>query len=187
MKKQSIKLIKFTTLLYCACVIFSCTKPESEKVIILSKTFHGLEDTSILNKTKGDAHAGNYFSRADSTNFYGVGTIYTIPDSLLNKDLYVKLNAWARIGDLSFDKKYAMSLEDSLGNCLHWTCIDLKKHIKETNKWCQVSDSIMFSSALIGKSGLLIKTYSFNPDGKSTLDCDDVELVFSIIEKPKKQ
>ena len=80
-----------------------------------------------------------------------------------------------------------MSLEDSLGNCLHWTCIDFKKHIKETNKWCQVSDSIMFSGALISKSGLLIKTYSFNPDGKSTLDCDDVELVFSIIEKPKKQ
>jgi hypothetical protein len=45
----------------------------------------------------------------------------------------------------------------------------------------------MFSGALIGKSGLIIKTYSFNPDGKSTLDCDDVELVFSIIEKPKKQ
>ena len=46
MKKQSIKLIKFTTLLYCACIIFSCTKPESEKVKMEETKLKGI--TEIL-------------------------------------------------------------------------------------------------------------------------------------------
>jgi hypothetical protein len=187
MKNLISKTMKITGLFCFLFFIFSCSKPESDKFITVSKHFFDLEDSTFSNKIKGDAHTGDYFSRADSTCFYGVGTIFTIPDSLINKNIYIKLNAWARIGDLSFDKKYAMSLEDTLGNCIHWTCINLKKHVKELSKWTQVSDSVMFSGTLLNKTGLLIKTYSFNPDGKSTLDCDDVELTFSILEKPKKQ
>lgn len=164
--------------------MFSCAPPkEVEKTTFISKSTIDLEDTLTINKTEGDAHGGKYFSRTDSSNIYGAGMIYNIPDSLQQKDIRVKINAWVRIGNLSTDKKYAFSLEDGAGNSLNWSQVDFRSHVAETNKWINVIDSVTVPGNFINKPGMVIKMYSFNPDGKSNLDCDDIELSFYKLEK----
>jgi hypothetical protein len=164
--------------------MFSCAPPkEVEKTTFISKLMIDLEDSTFAFKTEGDAHGGKYFSRADSANVYGASMIYNIPDSLQQKDIRVKINAWVRIGNLSSDKKYAFSLEDGAGNSLNWSQVDFRSHVAETNKWINVIDSVTVPGNFINKPGMIIKTYSFNPDGKSNLDCDDIELSFYKLEK----
>lgn len=155
-----------------------------EKTTFLETKTITLEDTlSNGLKIEGDAHSGKYFSRTDSASIYGCGTIFNIPDSLLQYDIKIKFNGWVRIGDLSKDKKFAFSLEGSDGKSIVWEQIDFKKRITETNKWINVIDSVLIPGNMITKSNLIIKTFSYNPDGHSTLDCDDIELTFNKIEK----
>ena len=159
----------------------SCSNNErktEEKSILVYTHSTNFEDTTIKVETKGDAHSGNFFSRADSANIYGSGFIFNVHDSLLQADVKIKFEGWVRVGDLSHNKEFALSLEDGNGHILKWEKIDFRSHIAETNKWIQVVDSVTFPANIINRNGLIIKSYSFNPDGKSTLDCDDVELLY---------
>jgi hypothetical protein len=185
---MNISKIKFATLIVLSVTIVlmsRCAPPKSEdKITFIEKRNIDLEDTLPNGKKiEGDAHGGKYFSRADSASIYGCGTIFKIQDSLLKKDLRVKMNAWFRVGNLQKDKKYAISLEDVNGQVINWSQIDLKSYVSEPNKWVNVIDSVTISGNLINNSGLLIKTYSFNPEAHSTLDADDVELSLYKVEK----
>lgn len=179
MKKTNFKLVAAAVILNLILILNACSPAKDvEKLTFLQKQTINLEDSATINKIEGDAHGGKYFSRADSSNIYGCGMIFNIPDSLMHSEIKVKINAWVRIGDLSTDKKYAFSLEDGVGNNLVWAQVDLRSHVAETNKWINVIDSVTFPGNLITNPGAIIKTYSYNPDGKSHLDCDDVELSF---------
>ena len=162
-------------------IAVSCSNNESkteEKSTLVYTHFTDFEDTTIKVEVKGDAHSGNFFSRADSSNIYGSGFIFNVHDSLLQADAKVKFEGWVRVGDLSHNKEFALSLEDGNGHVLKWEKIDFRSHIAETNKWIQVVESVTFPANIINRNGLIIKSYSFNPDGKSTLDCDDIKLSF---------
>jgi len=166
-------------------IVTFCAPPkEMEKTTFLAKNVINLEDTTTTGKIEGDAHGGKYFSRADSANIYGAGISFNVPDSLLQKDIRVKINVWVRIGDLGADKKYAFSLEEpGTGAVSNWQQVDFRSHVAEANKWINVTDSVTIPGNFVNKAGLIIKTYSFNPEGKSTLDCDDIELSFYKVEK----
>jgi hypothetical protein len=183
MKAKSLKFIS-ASLLISSTILYTNCSPSGdsvqEKITFLEKHTLDMEDSTLVG---GDAHGGKYFSRADSANVYGKGMIFNIVDSLLQKDVRVKLNGWVRIGDLSTDKKFAFSLEDGSGKSLHWTQIDFRSHVSETNKWVNVKDSVTIPGNLINQGGMIIKTYSYNPDGKSTLDCDDIELSYNKVER----
>ncbi len=168
-------------ILFVACGFF-----ENEKETLLEKKLFDLESTDGAKRIEGDAHSGKYFSRADSVDVYGVGTIYTIPDSLINKTIRVKFNGWVRLGDYKSDKKYAFSLEDGKNTIMEWVQLDFRDYIDEPNEWVHVEDDVLFPAVFIEKPGMIIKTYSYNSSGKSTLDCDDVELSFFKVEKLKK-
>ncbi|MES2514372.1 MAG: hypothetical protein V4580_09510 [Bacteroidota bacterium] len=186
MKTTTFKSITVAISLGAIVFINACSPPkEVDKLTLVGKIVIDMEDSATTNKKDGDAHGGNYFSRADSGNIYAAGSIFNIPDSVMQKDIRVKINAWVRIGDLSSDKKFAISLEDGAGNSMNWSQIDFRSHVSEANKWVNVIDSVTLPGNLITKSGAVIKTYSFNPDGKSTLDCDDIELTFVKVEKIK--
>lgn len=167
-------------------IVSSCSNNSNkieEKCTLVYTHSTNFEDTLIRVETKGDAHSGNYFSRADSANIYGSGFIFNVHDSLLQADIRVKFEGWVRVGDLSHNKDFALSLEDGNGHILKWEKVDFRSHIAETNKWTQVIDSITFPANIINRNGLIIKSYSFNPDGKSTLDCDDIKLLYYKIVK----
>jgi hypothetical protein len=186
MKTTPFKLIAASFLMSSSLVFTYCsTGPDAipEKITFLEKNTLNLEDSATTYKTEGDAHGGKYFSRADSANIYGAGMVFNIPDSVLQKNIRIKFNGWVRLGDLSSDKKYAFSLEDGAGNMLNWQQIDFRNHIAEPNKWINITDSVTIPGNLINKQGLIVKTYSYNPDGKSQLDCDDIELSFYKVEQ----
>ncbi|MBI3519212.1 MAG: hypothetical protein HY062_07620 [Bacteroidetes bacterium] len=184
MKTTNLKMMAACVAIGTILMMFSCSPPkEVEQATFLSKKTMDLEDSLTKYKTEGDAHGGKYFTRADSANVYGQECTFNIPDSVQQKDLRVKVNVWARIGNLSSEKKYAFSLEDEAHNVLHWTQFDFRTHVSETNKWVNVIDSVTIPGNFVNKPGMIIKTYAFNPDGKSTLDCDDVEMSLYKIDK----
>jgi hypothetical protein len=185
MKNSSSKLASKISILCTGLLFAFCSPPkETEKITFVEKKSINLEDTIPYGKKgEGDAHGGKFFSRADSSSIYGCTSFFNIPDSLVQKDIRVRVNAWVRIGDLSKNKKYAISLEDAFGKMINWGEVDFRSHVAEVNKWVNVSDSVTISANLISNKGLIIKTFSFNPDGHSHLDVDDVELVFCKVEK----
>jgi hypothetical protein len=63
------------------------------------------------------------------------------------------------------------------------TEVNFRSHVAEANKWINVTDSVTIPGNLINMSGMILKTFTFNPDAKSFLDCDDTELSFYKLEK----
>lgn len=184
MKKNFLKLTSKILILSSSVLFVFCGGPQQvEKVTMLNKVTINAEDTlpSPIKK-EGDAHGGKYYWKIDSANVYGINYAYNIPDSVHNKNLRVKLDSWVRMTDLSHDQKYALSLEDGNGKVLKWSEVNFRNFVTEINKWVHVVDSIVVPGNFINTPGLIIKTYSYNPDAKATLDCDDVELTFSSIE-----
>ena len=165
-------------------LVQSCSPPETiEKKILLHNVVIDNEDTtSGAPKYSDNAHGGKYYTHTDSLNPYGAGNLYNIPDSLLNKDIRVKVNIWARQGDFNDGNQMAISLEDG-SNIVQWGGISFNSRINETKKWINIVDSFTFSSSLINKSGLVIKTFPYNPGGTSYLDIDDAEVSIYVIDK----
>jgi hypothetical protein len=174
-------------LFFIGAIIFmaACSPPkEVEKLTFLQKVQITNEDTTDgSQKFQGDAHSGKYFSHTDSiSGQYGTGTNFFIPDSLLQKTLRVKVNAWVRQGDLNEKNQLAVSLESNDG-VVFWQAIPFKNHIAEINKWINVNDSITISGDLINKTGLLVKIFPFNPETTSYLDVDDEEVSIYKVDK----
>jgi hypothetical protein len=179
-KQASQILVLSTGLLFTFCA----PPKEVEKLTLLEKATINSEDTLVIpTKREGDAHGGKFYSQADSIYQYANGYVFNIHDSLNQKDLRVKLNTWVRLGDLNHDQKYGIALEDGKGKMLHWTEVNFRSHVAEANKWINVTDSVTIPGNLINMSGMILKTFTFNPDAKSFLDCDDTELSFYKLEK----
>ena len=185
MKKNKFKLAKHVLVLSTGILFTFCAPPnEVEKITFLEKTVLNAEETEAHpTKREGDAHSGKAYWKVDSANIYGLNYIFQINDSLKQKDIRVKLNAWVRVGDLTNDQKYAVSLEDGTGNMINWSEINFRSHIAEPGKWINVLDSVTIPGNLISSTGMVLKTFSFNPNSKSFLDCDDVELSFYKVDR----
>ena len=179
-KQASQILVLSTGLLFTFCA----PPKEVEKLTLLEKTFLDGEDTiKESTKIEGDAHGGKFYTKADSANPYANGFLFNINDSLIQKDIRIKINTWVRLGDLHHDQKYGFTLEDGKGKALNWAEINFISHVSETNKWVNVIDSVTIPGNLINMSGMIMKAFTFNPEAKSFLDCDDTELLYYSVEK----
>lgn len=163
----------------------ACSPPkEVEQLSFLHKIVITNEDTTDgSQKYTGDAHSGKYFSHTDSvTGQYGSGSLFNIPDSLIQKTLRVKVNMWVKQGDFNEKNHLAISLEDTSGILL-WQGVSFKNYIHEANKWVNVIDSVSIPSEAINKSGLMIKIFPYNPETTSYLDVDDEEVSIYKVDK----
>lgn len=183
MKAKKLSIV-FVSIIVYTTIFSSCSPPNSiTKVTFLEKIVINNEDTTdLFPKFKGEAHGGKYFSHTDSVYKYGIGSRFIIPDSLVNSEIKIKLNIWARQGNLGGANQFAVALQKG-DSILNWDAVKFEKHIKESNKWINVIDSITFPAYLIKEKGLNIKMFSFNPDGNPYLDTDDIEIV---IEKSEQ-
>lgn len=165
-------------------IISSCSPPETiEKKTLLHKVVLDNEDTiASAPRYNDNAHGGKYYSHTDSLNPYGAGNLYSIPDSLLNNDIRVNINIWARQGDFNDGNQMAISLEEG-SNIIQWGGISFTNHINETKKWINVVDSFTFPASLINKKGLVIKVFPYNPGGTSYMDVDDAEVLIYKMDK----
>lgn len=164
--------------------ITSCSPPKPvTKVTFLEKIVVDNEDTTDgIPKFKGEPHGGTYYSHTDSLNTYGSGTRFMIADSLVQKDIKVKINMWARQGAVGGENQFAVALQSG-DSVLNWDAIKIEKHIGEPNKWINIKDSVIFPYYLINRKGLSIKMFSFNPKGKPYFDTDDVEILLEKSEQ----
>lgn len=178
------KLAAYTVIFGALLFVYSCSPPkEVEKKTLIYKTLMDNEDTTAGGpKYSGDAHGGKYFAHTDTSNIYGAGTLFNIPDSLLQKDIRVNVNLWVREGDFNKQTQLAISLEDGT-NIIQWSSVVFANHVNETQKWINVKDSITFPGSLINKTGLLIKIFPHNPEGTSYMDIDDTEVSIFKVQK----
>lgn len=188
MKNKSLILGLVSAVFACNLVFTSCSEPmEVEKVTLLEKRAFTAEDSLIdqYSRIRGDGHSGSYFSRTDSTNLYGIGTIYSINDTNINSDLRVCVDLWARTNIIDPGFIYAVSLQEG-DKVISWQQLDVLKQLPTPNKWTNVKDSITFSGSLINKPGLIIKAFAYNPNNASktlVFDGDDLEISFKKVEK----
>src|ERR1700740_376547 len=113
--KKGIVLTSFVLSLGLTLFVSSCSEPkEVEKYTFIEKKVFTGEDSLIdqYARIKGDAHSGSYFSRTDSTNQYGIGTVVMVNDTNLNKDMRVNINLWCRANKLEPGYSYAIALVD---------------------------------------------------------------------------
>lgn len=185
MKINTIKLCLFAAIAFLAVSVISCSTPtEVEQATLLNKITVSNEDTTDGSpRFSGDAHGGKYFSHTDSANQYGATVVYSIPDSMVQKSLRVKVNMWVKQGDTNPKNQFAVSLEGPDKSIVKWSEIATQKHVVETNKWVNVIDSITLTGDLLNKAGLTLKMFPFNPEGTSYMDVDDIEISIYKIEK----
>ena len=184
MKKGIVLTVK-TVLVSLSLFFASCSQPtEVEKITFLEKRIFTGEDSvvDLYLREKGDAHGGAFFSRTDSARTYGIGTMYFINDTTLNKDLRVKINMWVRSNVAAPGASYAVALHEG-DKVIGWYEIKMDKHVTEPNKWINVTDSVTIPGTLISKPGLIVKAFSFNTTKNVVLDGDDLELSFSNVKK----
>jgi len=189
MKNKSIILGLVSAVFACNLVFTSCSEPkEVEKVTFLEKRVFTGEDSLIDTyvRTKGDAHSGSYFSRTDSVYQYGMGTVVTVNDTNLNKDLRVNLNFWVRTNPIP-DSRYSMAVALHDGDqVVFWQEVLVSDIVKEGNKWVNIIDSVTVPGNLINKPGLVLKTFAFNNINKTkngVYDCDDLNITYKTITK----
>jgi hypothetical protein len=185
MKITTLKLSSLAAIALIAASVISCSPPEEvEQTTLISKMTVSNEDTADgLPKTAGDAHGGKYFSHTDSANMYGCGTVYALPDSLVQKTVRVKVNMWVRQGDNNPKNQFAVSLEAPDKTIIKWSEIVTQKHVTEMNKWVNVIDSVTIPGDMVNKAGLILKMFALNPEGTSYMDIDDVDISVYKVEK----
>lgn len=181
--RSTVKIVLFIFL--GGIVIASCSEPkEVEKITFLEKRVFTAEDSivDLYRRTQGEAHGGTFFSRADTTNQYGIGTVYAINDTSVNKDLRVKMNLWIRSNQVSPACVYAIALHDG-DKIVSWNEIKLDRFVNEPNKWINVVDSVTITGNFIDKPGLIVKTFTYNTQKQVVFDADDLELNFYSVKK----
>jgi hypothetical protein len=168
-----------------AAMLVACSGPEEKEVVnLVEKRTLMAEDSleTAYRRTKGDAHGGNYFSRTDSIDNYGLGTVFQINDSLLSQDIKIKVNFWGRVNTPGTGCLYVLSLNDG-ENTVSWNQIDITNRITEANKWVNVVDSVTIPGNLVSKTGLRLSAYSFNTNKGVVFDVDDLELSIYSVSK----
>lgn len=186
MKIKTSKSISFAAILVVAISIISCSTPtEVEHSTLISKMSVNNEDTTdgFTKYTEGGAHGGKYYSHTDKVNPYGCGGTFAIPDSLIQKDIRVKVNMWVRQGDFNAKNQFAISLEAPDKTIVKWSEVDTQKHLTEMNKWQNVNDSVTIPADMVNKAGLILKMFAYNPEGTSFMDVDDVDISIYKVEK----
>lgn len=187
MKINTFKSISFIAVLGIGIAAISCSTPhEVEELTFINKITISNEDTTDgSQKFKGDAHGGQYFSHTDTASgMYGSSVTYSIPDSLVQKDVRVKVNMWVKQGDFNGKNQFAVSLESPDKGIILWSQIVFQNHVKETNKWINVIDSVTVPGSSIDKPGYVLKMFPFNPEQTSYMDTDDTEIsIFKVVKK----
>lgn len=184
MKIKTLKLGSFAAIAFVAASVVSCSPPEEvEQATLISKMTVSNEDTTSTEpRTAGDAHGGKYFTHTDKENPYGSGIVYSVPDSLIQKDVRIKVNMWVRQGDTNPKNQFALALQAG-NDMVLWSEIRTQKYVTEVNKWTNINDSVTIPGNVMNKAGLIIKMFPFNAEGTSYMDVDDVDISVYKVEK----
>ncbi len=173
------KIIFFGAIFSSLILLNSCDdQPDiTEKSVVIATLSANAEDTLIdkASRFEGEAHGGKFVYRTDSAVEYAVPFIYELNDSLINSDLRVIVNFWARAKTPLKGDGFAMSFQDK-ENIILWSNFDPIVYGAKPNEWINVIDSINITGNMVSKSGLLFRCFAYNPNKKTIMDFDDVSI-----------
>lgn len=169
--------------------LVSCTRnntivnSHSDDVII--NTEINLEHAELnieSTKAEGEAHSGNYFSSIDSVKQYGAGYLYSVNDSLKNKNLSIYISCWVRESALPFEGGIAVSVTNKEGSA-GWKTFEPKVTDYKVGTWILLKDSVFFASDIINKENTEVRIFGFKPNGKDKFDLDDLQIKYKFSKK----
>ena len=130
----------------------------------------------------GPSHTGIIFSRTDSTNLYGIGYKGQVPTSFQNRNLRLRVSAFARLIGQGGRSSLVISIlfDDST---VYWENRQIVPRVSEQNKWTKIDDEVSIPSNLTGKDYTLL-IYFWNETANVICDIDDFELEFSELSLP---
>ena len=157
---------------------------EVEKITTVATYSYNAEDTLVDKGTRfqGEAHGGQFVFRADSIKNYSGTTKYDLHDSLINSNLRVVLNFWAKANNPSKGDGFAVSFQDD-EKVYFWGTFEPFSYGARPNEWVNIVDCVSIDGSLYTKTKLYFKFFSYVNNKTSVLDIDDVNITVKKIEK----
>lgn len=182
MKKAS---ILYSALIAGLSLFTSCggKSEEVERITNLITITANAED-SLVDKTsrvQTQAHAGQFVFRTDSLHEYAATMRYNLNDSLINSNLRVVFNFWARTSNPIKGDGLAVSFQDDAA-ANYWGAFELINYGAKPNEWINIVDSISITPDKVNKTGLFFKFFGFNANKKAVMDFDDINITVKRIE-----
>ncbi len=175
-------MMRYIKYLFLVIMISSCKKPVHEKLTPIASWNLDFENESAYNRTKGNAHSGNYFSHADKNSPYTGDVIYKLPDSLKKHFVRVCMDVYAKIGGRRFGQSLVVSLQRK-GELLYWETFDINTHTFSKEKWVHIVDSSQFFYDIPNSEEVELKVFGFSSYKKSYLDIDDMHVTLKKVER----
>jgi hypothetical protein len=127
-----------------------------------------------------DAYDGNHIHRTFAEMEYGCGLEVPFSDSLVGKNLQIRIDAAFRLRQLPTSALFVITIHrgDSM---VYWHGLSLKDEIRKTNRWTRASTSFSIPSDIV--NGSKLKMYLWNP-GMELIDTDALSLQIESIAMP---
>lgn len=174
-----LRIVKYFFLLAMVC---SCHKNSTgEKITPIIQTMLDFEEEDVYIRKKDGAVTGEYYILIDSTNVYGKGYSFQIPDSLKKQNIRLSLSFCAKLGKKRFGQSVVIALQSKSQN-LYWGAIDLGPLTYKKDKWFFVADSTQFYFNPTDTNKCVIQVFGYNPYKFSTLSLDDFQIEIKKVE-----
>ncbi len=172
------------TLKYCLVILIACAchkNSVTERLTIVNKGVLDFEEEDVYIRKNDGAVTGKYYVRIDSTNVYGKGYSYQLPDSLKKQNIRVSLSFCAKLEKKRFGQSVVVALQGR-GQNYFWGAIDLGPLSYKKDKWFLVKDSIQFYFDPPDTNKCVIQVFGYDPYKFSALALDDLKIEIKKVE-----
>ncbi len=181
-----VRLIQYLILFFTSLFFISC---DIKKEIKQSGYFFDFETDSVdacwiaLNtRIKTESYSGQWCTTVNKDSQYGGGYAGNYPDSLQGRNIAMNFSCWVKAPDLQSNVNIAIAL--SVGDSvIFWNSVEIKKVLKEVNKWEKLEQTINFPASHTLKN-VAFKLFLWSADGKSEGYMDDLSISFNEMETP---
>ena len=188
-KLRKTYLSGWTFSLLCLIGMASCQKPVNERRVFLCKWHLSYEDSlQFPNHVRDASGKGTYYSRTNVKNEYSDGISFPIPDSLLGRDLRIKISCQFRKGPGHGEALLVAQVVQEEQN-FFYNAFYLPDYGPRENTWVKMEDSTQVNLQVNkpAEKKLTLKVYLWNrEDFNVDLDDLDVELFQIVSEEQTK-
>jgi hypothetical protein len=152
----------------------SCEKPYREEFQVAISQKVDFEDPKEMNRVKGDAYEGNYYTHCEGKTPFSGGFHCKIPDSLTNCFLRFNVDFQFRKGGRNFGQAVVISMQTP-ERVVFWHTFDIVNYPAKKNEWAFASDS---TQVYMDQSwaNADFRVFGYDTYHKSFLDLDNLHI-----------
>lgn len=129
-----------------------------------------------------NAHSGKKICRVDSGQHYGLIYTINVPDSIVEKEISVSIDAWVRTGSKDNNCAIVCSVTNAKDSILYWQELSALTVINQPNEWSNLGGNLTIPSSAI-PFNTKINVFCFNGSARSYFEVDDLNVTFTEAEK----